>query len=143
MDHSSFEREIRSQFDDIIEAFGFEIHYRDNMFKILELVNEKCIVRFIDDYGLIVCDFVDPVEKRYRESLPRKGVGPAGYPIYPAGMVWKFLYPYDKTDYSYGYEETEKQIRAIKRLLVERLTNILDGDFSWVNDFRQAGPKSL
>jgi hypothetical protein len=143
MDHSAFEKEIRSQFRDIIETNGFEVHYSDNAFKILELVNEKCIVRFIDDWGLIVCDFADPVEKRYRESLPGKGVGPAGYPIYPASMVWRFLYSNDKKDYNYGYEETGKQVRAIKSLLVERLARVLEGDFSWAKDLRQTDEKSL
>ena len=132
-----FYETIIGQFTDVIEEYKFELRRGLNETRDeLQLVNDKCIVRFLADAGLVLCDFTNPVEKAQRESMPRKGVGPVGFPTYPAFSVWKFLYPNDKVNYSYDGRDLDGQVQAKKRLLLERLTNVLGGDFSWAEDFK-------
>jgi hypothetical protein len=68
--------------------------------------------------------------------VPRIGQGPVGYPTYSTFSVWKFLYPDDQVNYSCGWVPLDQQVSGLKKLLLERLSNVLGGDFSWVEDFK-------
>jgi hypothetical protein len=132
-----FEKAIMRHFNEVAVEYGFEMKYdREIKPDEIQLLNDKCIVRFIYDMGAVACDLIDPREKKLRESMPRKGVGPAGFPVYPAIGVWEFLYPNDAINYRYAEWDVDGQVRAKKKLLLERLTNVLNGDFSWTDDFK-------
>ena len=132
-----FETTIIKYFKEIISDFNLEWKYGPSgKHDEIQLYNEKCMVRFIYDKGLVLCDFISPEEKLRRESVIRKDGFPSGFPVYSAYSVWKFLYPHDKINYNYIGWDIDEQVLAYKNILLERLTNVLRGDFSWAGDYK-------
>lgn len=130
--NEQFESAIARNFKDVIIDLQFEVRYV--RFDEIQFQNDKCILRFIFDTGRVLCDFINPEEKRASESNKRKDGMPNGFPVYPVHSIWKFLYPHDSKNFSYEGWDIDGQVLAIKKLLLERLTNVLNGDFSWTNN---------
>ena len=80
---------IVEHFKEIIDEFKFEL--KSPRYDEIQLINTGCILRFIYDAGYVICDFINPEEKRILESVVRKDGMPSGFPIYPIYSVWKFL----------------------------------------------------
>ena len=134
-ENKKFEQAVMENISNELIALQFEVSNEKYNFPEVVFYRSNCIVRFIYDFGAIVCDFIDPKEKETLERLYGNTPRTLGYSIYPSYAVWKFLYPNDLINYGlYGYG-IEEQVLAIKRLLLERLTNVLNGDFSWAADF--------
>jgi len=133
--HPRFNDIVLDCFRDVIEAFQFDVKANSNGSSI-EMWNEKCMIEFIYDSGFASISFVNPVEKAERKAIVRNFGFPAGYPKYPVFSVWKFLYPHDSKNYSYSGGDIEGHLKLEKQLLTERLSNVLNGDFSWVLAYR-------
>ena len=131
--NADFHRIVLKVFEDLIADYQFEVVHSASW--LIELVNDKCIVRLIYDSGFVEGQFVDPREKAARQAVKRPDGFPSGYPIYNVFSVWKYLYPNDSVNYTYKGNDIEGQANAIKRLLQERLTNVLSGDFSWLSGY--------
>lgn len=128
--NADFHRIVLEVFGDIIADHRFKVD--DSSWWLIELVNDACIVRLIYDSGFVVAQFVSPKEKAERQAVKRPDGFPSGYPMYSVFSVWRKLYPNDKENYRYKGDDMEGEVRAIRRLILERLTRVLDGDFSWV-----------
>ncbi len=123
--NSVFSDKILDCFKDFLNGYEFEARVvRHSNFDDVWFENSKCNIRFLFDMGNIECDFFNP---------------PDNFNIflrYPAYLVWRFLYPNDETDFSCNpWGTIEEQSASIKKLLRERLTNVLEGDFSWAAAF--------
>lgn len=135
---TDFKQIIVDSFSDIIDDFKFHVSTDHNkIFEEVQLVNEKCIVRFMYDMGNVLCDFIDSVEKSLREEVVRKDGFPSGFPVYPLFSVWKFLYPNDKESFNYNGSNITEQALAIKSLILGRFRNIIKGDFSWTAAYKE------
>ncbi len=132
-----FENSVLSVFSDVISQFNLNIEkkYKNNYE--IKLHNDKCIIRFIYDMGIIECDFIDPIEKKEKESNKRLDGFPIGVPVYEIYSVWEFLFPNDKTSYRYSGWDIEEQLKAKKNLLLKKLINVLNGDFSWAKAYKE------
>ena len=129
-----FENTVLNLFDEFVNKNRFLVD-RNNKSNKIQFVNEKCIIRFINDYGNVECHFVNPAEKADRENKQKKGL-PVGYPVYPVYAVWIFFYPNDKINLTYDpWGSIEIQVLFFKKILIEKLSNVVEGDFSWVNAF--------
>lgn len=137
--NADFHRIVLKIFDDVITDYQFEVDH--STWWLIELTNDKCILRLIYDTGFTVAQFVSPKEKAEREAIKRADGFPASYPLYPIYSVWKYLYPNDREDFRYDGYDIEEQAKVIKRLLLERMTNILKGDFSWIPGYMQSYKK--
>lgn len=134
----NFKQTILDCFNDVIIEFEFSVKANSRKaFNILELENEKCIIRFIEDMEYTSCDFIDPIERMRRQKIVRKDGFPSGYPVYPVYSVWQFLYPNHKADFNYRGMDLEGQVLANKRLILERFRNVLNGDFSWTAAYQE------
>jgi hypothetical protein len=137
-----FEPAILTHFSDIITSHGFQVKYRPNSFiGDLQLVNDKCIIRFIFDNPYVLCDFTDPVEKREKEKIIRPDGFPPAWPVYPIFTLWKFLYPGDTLTYEQKPGDIDQQVRSTRNLIHERFTNVLNGDFSWAGRYKDCNAK--
>lgn len=130
MDAIEFEKLVTNNLFDIIKEHQFDVKVNMKIDKV-ELLNQKCIIEFFYDMGLIQAYFVNPQEKTSRKDLWQ------GYPKYSSYLVWKFLYPNDSKNFSYEGTDIERQIKMKKQLLIERLSNVLEGDFSWVSPYNE------
>jgi hypothetical protein len=81
VDNVQFESAIVKFFNEVLLDLKFEVRYV--RFDEIQLHNDKCILRFIFDAGRILCDFINPEEKRTSESDQRKDGMPNGFPVYP------------------------------------------------------------
>jgi len=130
-----FQRVVLKAFDEIIKKFDFkvELPYWDE----IRLINDKCIIYIIFDSGYVAVNLIDPKEKAEREKIKREDGLPPGFPKYPAYWVWEFLYPNDKEDFRYPGLDLEGQALAMKRLITQRLENVVKGDFSWTDAIKE------
>ena len=143
MVRQKFEEAVLTHFKDTITAHGFQVRYSpDSFLGDLQLVNHKCIVRFLYDNPYVLCDFTDPVEKAEREKMIRPDGFPPGFPRYPVFSLWKFLYPGDEFTYEKKPGDIDQQVRNIRDLIHERFTNVLNGDFSWTARYKTRGTSS-
>jgi hypothetical protein len=128
---------VIDNFGDIIARFKFQVRDDSDYWPVVLLYNDKCIFRFTDDHGSIEGSFINPIEKDIGEK--RKGPNgiSKGYPVYKVFSVWEFLYSGDKHDYRTESWDLEVQVKAIKKVLVERLSHVLDGDFSWTANYHK------
>lgn len=95
------------------------------------LVNEKCIIRFLYDRGTLDCHFINPADK-FKLVATKAPETLNGYFVYPVYAVWKLLCPKDKADVEYDpWQALDKQLMFMKQLLTSRLTNVVNGDYSW------------
>lgn len=131
--NADFHRIVLRVFEDVIADYQFKVD--QSTWWLIELTNEKCILRLIYDTGFTEAQFVYPKEKMEREAFKRPDGFPSGYPRYPVYSVWRYLYPGDRENFQYDGYDIEEQATAIRRLLLERLTEILDGNFSWVQSY--------
>lgn len=127
---------IAKHFNEIIENFNLRLEDKSKLWPHIHLYNRRCIIRFIDDYGRIEASFVNPIEKAEKEKNKRADGFPSGYPVYPVFAVWELLYPSDKVNFRTISQDIDDQVLAVKKLLEERLTNVLEGDFTWVTSYR-------
>lgn len=133
--NSDFHNIVLEIFKDVIADYRFKVDHAT--WWLIELTNDKCILRLIYDTGFTEAQFVYPKEKEEREAVKRADGFPSSYPLYPIYSVWKYLYPGDRENFQYNGYNIEEQATTIKRLLLERMTNILKGDFSWVQGYKQ------
>lgn len=133
---ADFQRIALDVFNDVIVNYKFGVRLTPSW--LVEMANDKCIVRLVYETGILTAQFVDPREKAERQALKRPGALPPGYPMYSIFSVWKYLYPDDKENYRYDDYDIETQAKAIKRLLEERLSSVLGGDFSWLPGYKQS-----
>lgn len=135
--NEEFKTLILNNFQEIIKEHNFIIEDRNKTFFELKLINDKCILRFTDDIDyVIICDFSDPVEKKNKERNSNLNPLLVGVPVYSVFSIWRFLFPKDKEDYSCNGCTSVQQVLNIKNLILTRLLNVLNGDFSWVNDYK-------
>lgn len=134
--HEKFIQTISDCFNEIIKEFKFDIKVDEGKYSGVDLLNSKCIIRFSYDSGFVSSSFVNPEEKAQKEKIIRKDGLPTGYPYYSVFSVWKFLYPNDREDFRYKGMDIEGQALADKRLILARLKNVLNGDFSWTNAYK-------
>jgi hypothetical protein len=121
-------------FKEAIEDYDFEVE--NTRLDEIQLNNDNCIVRFIYMEGMVVCDFIDPAEKKMRQAVKRSDGFPSGFPIYSLYLACKSLYPEYKLPHTNRDEEIESQIIGIKQLLLDKLTQVLKGDFSWTTAYK-------
>jgi hypothetical protein len=128
---------VIENFGDIIATFKLQVKDESHYWPVVLLYNDKCIFRFIDDHGSIEGSFINPIEKAVGEE--RKGPNgiSKGYPIYPIFSVWEFLYSRDKEDYRSKSWDLEEQVKSIRKVLVERLSHVLAGDFTWTPKYHK------
>jgi hypothetical protein len=134
--NADFHRIVLEVFDDVIADYQFEVLLP--AWWLIELANDKCILRLIYDSGFTEAQLVYPKEKAERHAIRRPDGFPSGYPMYPLFSVWKYLYPGDGENFRYNGNDVEGQAKAIKRLILDRLTDILKGDFSWLPGYQQS-----
>ncbi|RFM25823.1 hypothetical protein [Deminuibacter soli] len=70
--------------NNLISRYGFEVKSEGKSGKTVFLFNQKCILKFIYDYGDIGCNIVDPIDKIKSDALSKNGKVLIGYPMYPA-----------------------------------------------------------
>ena len=128
--NADFHRIVLASFEDVIANYQFEV--RLPVWWLIELTSDTCIVRLVYDSGFIEAQLVYPQEKAERQAVKRPDGFPSGYPMYSINSVWKYLYPDDREDFRYHGNDIEGQAKAIRQLIVERLTGVLKGDFSWL-----------
>lgn len=134
--NKDFNEAVLSSFQDVINEFKFNVKTETNSSGV-ELLNEKCIIKFVYDSGFLVTSLIDPKEKANKEKIKRLDGLPNGYPKYSLFSVWKFLYPNDNKNFRYADTDLLGQIKADKQLLEERLRNVLNGDFTWTAAYKQ------
>jgi hypothetical protein len=134
--NADFHRIVLDRLAEVITQYQFEVQLP--IWWLIELTNEACIVRLVYDTGLIEGQFVYPKEKAERQAVKRPDGFPSGYLRYDFTSVWKYLYPRDTKNFRYDGYDIEGQAEAIRQLLVERLTGVLKGDFSWLPGYMQA-----
>ena len=127
---------VETTFKDITEKFDLHLEDKSKHWEYIELYNDNCIVRFIDDFGSIEVSFVNPSERQAAEKVIREDNFPTSYPIYPLYFVWESLYPDDKINFRTSSWDKTEQVLASKRLITERLENIIKGDFSWTQSLK-------
>lgn len=116
--YRNFKKDIQEGFHEIINKFNFSTkEVREGKY---ELVNEYCIISFTYDRGDIFCD------------IQRSGSDEKAFGVFE---VFKFLYPNCNLtkELSTRVWKPREQIFRYAFLILEKLTGILQGDFSWEN----------
>ncbi len=128
---------ILNTFKDIISEFNFSVETDYNkVFEEVQFYNDNCILRFTSDMGYILCDFADPAEKSIIDKNEKKPGVIHKYNFYPLFSVWKFLYQNDTESFDCKGVDIKDQPLIIKRLILDRFKNILNGDFSWTTAYK-------
>jgi len=122
---------VETSFKDIAEKFNLSVEDKSNRWEHVELYNDNCIIRFIDDFGSIEVSFVNPLERQAAEKMKREDNFPTDYPNYPIYFVWESLYPNDSIKFRTNSLDKTEQVLAAKKLVTKRFENIITGDFSW------------
>lgn len=74
--NANFHRIVLGIFKDVIADYEFEVNH--STWWLIELTNDKCILRLIYDTGFTVARFVYPKEKIGREAIKRPDGFPSG-----------------------------------------------------------------
>ena len=118
--YPAFKKDILDSFESLIQEFDFkllELHEGCYLLK-----GTHCNLRFTYDRGDINCDFKHANE--YQDS-----------PGYSVEAVYKFLFPLkEATGKSGRIYDAKLQLMGLSHT-IEHLKNVLNGDFSWLNDF--------
>lgn len=118
-----FGQSIRFHFKDLITEFNlrFDKPYADGDAFLLE--GEKCDLRFTYDRGETGCAFK---QKNQRFN-----------PGYQVDFVCQFLHPFDRIsdERTTDYYNPDLVLAWYASIIQNDLKNVLQGDFSWLNDY--------
>ncbi|MDP9077574.1 MAG: hypothetical protein M3O71_09150 [Bacteroidota bacterium] len=119
-----FEQSIQVYFQDLIEEFNLELikPYESN--DIFLLKGGKCDIRFTYDRGETGCAFIPKTSQLFN-------------PSYRVDFVYKFLYPFGGFSdlVTSNYYDPKIQLSWYASIIQNDLKNVLNGDFSWLNDY--------
>lgn len=116
----------------VLDSFDFLINEKklnpeirdDNEIRLLGITTH---LRFTYDRGDLRCSFLDPILKR----------------MFGVNLVYEFLYPRDRAFTFSINEPFTAQLDKFAIVIKERLMNVMDGDFSWAEDFENRFGKSV
>ena len=116
----TFELIILEKFADFISWYNLEVESHSNEWGLgMKLIGSKCELFFSHDRGDLRCSFINPETKRQ----------------YLSNLVYHKFYPKDDT-YTFSINDSiEDQLSTYSRMIKDRFPKILEGDFSWANDF--------
>ena len=117
IDYADFKKDIANGFLELISEFDLELILIRNGLYVLR--GENCILKFTFDRGDVFCEF-----KKTSDDIHTLGYG--------VFEVLKFLYSTVKINISY---DPRLQLLEYAKMISENLKNVLNGDFSWLNEF--------
>ncbi|WP_439698120.1 hypothetical protein ACFGVS_07640 [Mucilaginibacter sp. AW1-7] len=117
IDYADFKKDIANGFSELISEFDLELILIRNGLYILR--GKNCILKFTFDRGDVFCEF-----KKTSDDIHTLGYG-----VFP---VLKFLHSAVKINISY---DPGLQLLEYAKVISEHLKNVLNGDFSWLNEF--------
>lgn len=114
-DYTGFEADIRVAFGPIMKDYGFTLTETSEGF--FELNNEKCVITISFDRGDVFCNI-------------RKPEGKNSYQLW---SVYRYLFKNESQDTS--WYEAKIQLKKLATIAVKKLSNVLEGDFSWADGY--------
>ncbi len=116
----NFEELILRTFQDIIKEFNLSFKSNSNDFESdVKLIGTKCTIHFLYDRGELSCSLINT-------QTGRK---------YLSNLVYKLLYPNDKSFIFSVNDSPELKLGKYAQLIRTKLSNVIEGDFSWSNDY--------
>jgi len=122
MENETFELIIAEKFADIISGYKLKVESNSNEWGLdMKLVGSKCGLSFSYDRGDLRCSFLNPKTKRK----------------YLSNLVYQKFYPKDASYVFSINDSIEDQLSTYSRMINDRFSGILEGDFSWAEDFEK------
>jgi hypothetical protein len=118
MNYSGFDRDIKDAFNEIIIEFRFTFYRIWN--GCYELRNSYCILRFNFDRGDVSCS-----------------IRPVSSEVFGEGIIpiVRYLFPNDYSIDAHKIYDPRDQLFEYAIIIREKLANVIQGDFSWLEEF--------